>query len=364
VELHSREVKELQERSAEVESKKQRLEEIENLLSTISTDPANSSSNTKIDDVLSVFNSINDKYAFEYSKLQLVKLLPAYLTPILMDKLAGYSPLEDPSKISELFKVWKSALPSPNILLHLFDKFVNPLLNREIMNSWFPAMSDPDPVIKIFTDFSSLLGKKSTKFLLDNTIMPKLTSAVEDWNPTVDETPIHSWLHPWLPHLPSSILSPLFPPIRRKLARTLKAWHPSDTSAFELFRKWKDVFDANSTANLLEKSIAPKLATAIRKELKIDPSSQDMKVLDCVCVWREMLGPHLWGCLVEGELLLPWINVLWRWVTTEGADLEEIKDFYFGWKEIVGVNVAEGDEHCCKYFYTGLRMIKSLRTER
>lgn len=37
--------------------------------------------------------------------------------------------------------------------------------------------------------------------LQDQIIMPKINQAVEDWDPLSDEIPIHSWIHPWIPHL-------------------------------------------------------------------------------------------------------------------------------------------------------------------
>ena len=161
--------------------------------------------------------------------------------------------------------------------------------------------------------------------MIQNTIIPKLEKSIEDWNPTVDTVPIHIWLHPWLPHLPASVLAPLFPPIRKKLATSLKNWHPSDDSAFNLLEVWKDVFDENSLANLLEKCVIPKLAKCLRRELRINPANQEMKVMEWVLKWRELVRSDVYAALVEGEILLPWLNVLYRCVTTEGAQKSEIK---------------------------------------
>ena len=48
---------------------------------------------------------------------------------------------------------------------------------------------------------------------------------VEVWNPLTDMTPIHTWLHPWLPPL-GNRLEIVYPPIRNKLAAALANWHP------------------------------------------------------------------------------------------------------------------------------------------
>lgn len=43
------------------------------------------------------------------------------------------------------------------------------------------------------------------KWILDNIleqqVLPRLTLAVEEWNPLTDTVPIHTWTHPWLPLL-------------------------------------------------------------------------------------------------------------------------------------------------------------------
>jgi len=131
-----------------------------------------------------VFNEINSKYNDEYNKLQLVNLIPSYLTPILQSSLKDHNPLTSPRKISSLFSSWASSLPHPRVLLPLFLSHVNPALNRTIMNGWNCEVDSSDAVVAIYADFTTLLGRGATDFLLDNTIAPKLVRGVEDWDPT------------------------------------------------------------------------------------------------------------------------------------------------------------------------------------
>jgi tuftelin-interacting protein 11 len=56
---------------------------------------------------------------------------------------------------------------------------------------------------------------------------------VELWNPLTDLTPIHTWLHPWLPPL-GARLEIVYPPIRNKLAAALANWHPGKSSLLSL----------------------------------------------------------------------------------------------------------------------------------
>lgn len=37
--------------------------------------------------------------------------------------------------------------------------------------------------------------------ILDQLIMPRLTTEVNNWNPLTDTVPLHYWIHPWIPLL-------------------------------------------------------------------------------------------------------------------------------------------------------------------
>lgn len=46
-----------------------------------------------------------------------------------------------------------------------------------------------------------LLPEWILEHILDQQVLPRLTHAVEEWNPLTDTVPIHTWTHPWLPLL-------------------------------------------------------------------------------------------------------------------------------------------------------------------
>ena len=48
--------------------------------------------------------------------------------------------------------------------------------------------------------------------------MPKLTAAVDTWDPHRETVPIHAWLHPWLSLL-GHRMEPLYPTIHYKLPK-------------------------------------------------------------------------------------------------------------------------------------------------
>ena len=59
--------------------------------------------------------------------------------------------------------------------------------------------------------------------IIDHIVMPKLTIAVDTWDPCRESIPIHAWLHPWLPLLGQHI-EPLYQTIYYKLENVLHVW--------------------------------------------------------------------------------------------------------------------------------------------
>lgn len=57
--------------------------------------------------------------------------------------------------------------------------------------------------------------------ILGMLVMPRLRTAVTQWEPRQETVPIHAWLHPWLPFL-GPALEELYPVIRHKLGVALQ----------------------------------------------------------------------------------------------------------------------------------------------
>lgn len=121
---------------------------------------------------------------------------------------------------------------------------------RQRMSSWDPRSCDE--CISMIERWQSLLPQHVFKHVLNHLVTPKLTRAVNDWNPRRDPVPIHAWLHPWLPLL-GNAMEPLYAPIRHKLSAALRAWKPRDPSAHAILQPWKQVFDSGSMDALVMK---------------------------------------------------------------------------------------------------------------
>jgi tuftelin-interacting protein 11 len=87
-------------------------------------------------------------------------------------------------------------------------------------------------------------------------------------------------------------LLPVYAPIRQKLARALQRWQPTDASAKQILRPWKDVFAAGTFQSFLAQNILPKLEQAL-VHMTIDPSRQDYTAWRCAIDWLDMTSPSM-----------------------------------------------------------------------
>lgn len=56
-------------------------------------------------------------------------------------------------------------------------------------------------MLKLVEQSTELIPIDITNRVLENMILPKIQSEVEQWDPLTDLVPIHLWIHPWLPYL-------------------------------------------------------------------------------------------------------------------------------------------------------------------
>ena len=174
-----------------------------------------------------------------------------------------------------------------------------------VWECWLPAVRlavqrwqsrQPEPLVAFLELWRALVPPWIMQHVLEQLVLVRLQAEVELWNPLTDTSPIHTWLHPWLPPL-GSRLDIVYPTIRNKLSSALSSWQPTDRSAKLILLPWKDVFTRAAMAAFLTKNIVPKLEALLNLPA--------LKKLDCKGNARLTIPPpeiaQQGGAAVPGE---------------------------------------------------------------
>ncbi|XP_064629175.1 tuftelin-interacting protein 11-like [Lineus longissimus] len=286
------------------------------------------------------FIELQDAYYEEYKLFELSNLAIAMITPLMKKHFEAYSPLIDSTWGLETMKSWKDILHDGNRSLKsnendmdAYDKLVwdiwMPYVRRAV-GSW--NVRTCDPVIELLENWLPILSPWIMDNILDLLVYPRLQSEVENWNPTSDTVPIHSWLHPWLP-LMGERLEPLYAPIRQKLGTALINWHPSDPSAKLILQPWLNVFKKGHVEAFVLKHILSKLHLCMQ-EFVINPHQQHLDPWNWVMSWREIIPNHNMIVMLEKTFFPKWLQVLSSWLNSN-PNYDEVTKWYMGWKSMM-----------------------------
>ena len=82
------------------------------------------------------------------------------------------------------------------------------------------------------------------------------------------------------------------------------------------------------------KYVVPKLAATLREDFKVNPAQQDLKPLQDVLAWAEIIRPSIFSQLLETEFFPKWLTTLHQWLIHPEASFEEVAQWYSSWKRI------------------------------
>ncbi|CAG8474767.1 11481_t:CDS:2 [Ambispora gerdemannii] len=336
------------------------LKECERLLLSILSSEEDQEDFSSLQDIYQAFDKLQTEYEEEYSLYGLDSAVVAIISPLIKRSVIDWDPLSDPTTAHwlEMLKKWqrllKTSVPINNNNSYGSNGdrfgFTKNLNNSTTMtpyesmmyNIWLPKVRSAinnfwsarkyEPVIKLLENWNP---PTLPTFIYDNIlvqlIFPKLEQEVDNWNPKKDKEMIHHWVHPWLLILQER-LEPLYVLIRQKFVVALQAWHPSDSSAFEILYPWKTVFKKKEMQSLLLKSVLPKLATILRTELQINPKQQDIKPFKWVMEWYGLFSAEDFGQLFATEFFPKWLDILHVWLT-HNPNYDEVNKWCTFWNE-------------------------------
>uniref|UniRef100_H2YDS2 Tuftelin-interacting protein 11 n=1 Tax=Ciona savignyi TaxID=51511 RepID=H2YDS2_CIOSA len=330
-------------RSVSLEHQRKKLEETLTVLRTISQCEERLKSDENCEILLNyfaeVFAELQEKYFAEYRMFELSDLASVMVHPLISKYLANWNPLIKPSYGINEMKRWKLLLEldkSSFTMQHMFQDYSALTLAKNSITGFIGQVGYPTRNHRVIVVFiMRFQSNKQNIFYHINhrnlQVLPQLQKEVDCWDPLTDPIPLHSWIHPWLPHMKER-LEPLYGPIRHKLSMALQMWHPRDPSARIILEPWHKVFTRGSWDAFIIKTILPKLAKCMG-EFIVDPRQQDLNDIECILSWKNLVPTASMVTILEKHFFPKWLKALSAWLNGS-PDFEEVTQWYIGWKAV------------------------------
>ena len=314
--------------------------------------------------------TIQSDHKHDIEKFGLSDAAVGALTPHFKERLADWEPLQKPDKlVSDLNRIRvilgldsQNDVATTNGHAELDESYGRsrrqkattsyetlmytvwlPKIRTAVMQ-WSPL--DHTPMTTLVQAWRPLLPAFIYSHLLDQLIVPKLSSGLQSWDPrkrnhhhkhaSVKHAQPHTWIFPWLPYLPPYHLDPkassgLLVDFKRRLRQVLDTWEVS-SGLLPGLNEWRDLL-RSELDHVLVRHLLPRLATHLSAKFEIDPSDQDLTPLEDVLKWQDFFKIEVFARLMVAEFFPKWLSTLHLWLTTADANFEEIGQWFTWWRE-------------------------------
>ena len=227
-----------------------------------------------------------------------------------------------------------------------------PSMRSAITNDW-DVYHDSDALIDLLKAWRPVLPPFIWANIIDQLVATRLIDAVAAWKPRNAQKshrnsskPPHVWLFPWLQYLDEQHTDPksstgLLSEVKRKFKGVLSTWNLSNPLPTGL-EEWRTVLQSE-LSSILVRHLLPRLALHLSTNLVIDPRDQDLTPLEDVLRWAPFFSLDTMAHLLVAEFFPKWHQTLYVWLTYEGVNYADVKNWYNWWKEeVLGQALSAG----------------------
>ena len=219
-----------------------------------------------------------------------------------------------------------------------------PSIRSAITNDW-DVYHNSDILIELLNAWRPVLPPFIWANVINQLVAKRLADAVAAWKPRNAQKshrnsskPPHVWLFPWLQYLDEQHTDPrsstgLLSEVKRKFKGVLSTWNLSSPVPVGL-EEWRAVLQSE-LSSILVRHLLPRLAQHLSTDLVIDPRDQDLTPLEDILRWAPFFPLDTMAHLLVAEFFPKWQQTLYVWLTYEGVNYADVKNWYNWWKEEV-----------------------------
>ncbi|KAF5738855.1 septin and tuftelin-interacting protein 1 1 [Tripterygium wilfordii] len=154
------------------------------------------------------FSDLQRRFPGHYEHRNLSRIALSYCWPLFIQVFQGWDPLQNPFHGLELVTVWENLLRGDSdddifgvgtCYTKLIMKVVLPAVRRTCINT--REAKDTEPMLRLLKGWKKLLPPSIFLDILDQIVMPKVSSAVNSWDPRRETFLINFAVLPWVPLL-------------------------------------------------------------------------------------------------------------------------------------------------------------------
>lgn len=328
------------------------------------------------DEMIAKLRALQDAFKHDIERFGLQEAAVGALHPLFKRRVDGWEPLQEPEllvpdlvELKTILGLSHDSLSKANGIHDRDNPYAKSRRQKStspyetmIYTLWLPkirtaitnwSVLDSTPLTKLISAWRPLLPVFIYSNLTDQLLVPKLATALQTWDArkrshhhrqaTLKHTQPHTYLFPWLQHLPPYQLDPkaqnsLLADVKRKLRHVMDGWDIS-SGLLPGLSEWRNLL-TTELDHLLIRHLLPRLALHLSTNFEIDPSDQDLTPLEDVLKWQPYLKPEIFARLLVAEFYPKWLSTLHLWLTTPEASLEEIGQWVAWWKQQIPERIS------------------------